>query len=213
MKLKLIIFDFYKTLGFQVSKIELKDFFVFYKKIGVEFKTEEDIKAFTLLFSELIGCSANWLELGKNLLEKVLEKPSPEKIKALADFYKENIVYQLYDDVKEIINLPYRKAVLTANAKFLIKKLGLEKFAKLFTPRETKFLKPDPKAFLAVLENLKVKPEETIMVGDEIERDLIPAQNLGMKTILIDRGNKIEDSPFKKISSLAELKNLLEPVV
>jgi len=209
MKPKLIIFDFYKTLGFQVPKKGLKDFFAFYKKIGVEFKTEEDIKTFTLLFSKLMGYAANWLELGKILLEKVLEKPNPEKIKALADFYKENIVYQLYDDVKEIVNLPYQKAVLTANAKFLIKDLGLEEFAKLFTPRETKFLKPDSKAFLFVLENLKVKPEEAIMVGDEIERDLIPAQKLGMEAILIDRENKIENSPFKKITSLVELSFLI----
>jgi len=47
------------------------------------------------------------------------------------------------------------------------------------------------------------------MVGDEIERDLIPAKNLGMEVILIDRKNKIENAPFKKISSLKELKNLL----
>jgi FMN phosphatase YigB (HAD superfamily) len=47
------------------------------------------------------------------------------------------------------------------------------------------------------------------MVGDEIERDLIPAKNLGLEAILIDRENKIENAPFKKISSLAELRNIL----
>jgi len=132
-----------------------------------------------------------------------------EKTQALADFYKENLVYKLYDDVKEIVNLPFQKAILTSGAGFLIKKLGLEKFAEVFTPKETKFLKPDKRAFLVVLEKLKVKPEEALMVRDEIERDLIPAKNLGMGAILIDRENKIENAPFKKISSLKELKNLL----
>jgi FMN phosphatase YigB (HAD superfamily) len=47
------------------------------------------------------------------------------------------------------------------------------------------------------------------MVGDEIERDLIPAKNLGMETILIDRENKIKNADFKKISSLKELKAIL----
>jgi len=70
-------------------------------------------------------------------------------------------------------------------------------------------LKPDPRAFLAVLEKLKVKPEEVLMIGDEVERDLIPAKNLGMEVILIDRENKIENTPIRKISSLAELKYIL----
>ena len=124
-------------------------------------------------------------------------------------FLKEDFVCEFYDDVKEIVNLPFQKAILTSGAGFSIKKLGLEKFAQVFTPKETKFLKPDKRAFLVVLEKLKVKPEEALMVRDEIERDLIPAKNLGMGAILIDRENKIENAPFKKISSLKELKNLL----
>ena len=98
---------------------------------------------------------------------------------------------------------------MSANARFLIKSLGLEKFAKIFTPKETKFLKPDPKAFLTVLETLRVKPERTLMVGNEIERDLIPAKRLGMKVILIDRENKIKNTQIKKINSLEELKIIL----
>jgi len=47
------------------------------------------------------------------------------------------------------------------------------------------------------------------MVGDELERDLIPAKKLGMETILIDRENKIENPPVKKINSLDELKQIL----
>jgi putative hydrolase of the HAD superfamily len=86
----------------------------------------------------------------------------------------------------------------------------LEKYFQIFTPKETKFSKPDERAFLAVLNFFKTKPEETLMVGDEIERDLIPAKKLGMETILIDRENKIKDAQFKKIGSLKELKNLIQ---
>jgi len=124
-------------------------------------------------------------------------------------FLKEDFVCEFYDDVKEIVNLPFQKAILTSGTGFSIKKLGLEKFAQVFTPKETKFLKPDKRAFLAVLEKLKVKPEEALMVGDEIERDLIPAKNLGMEVILIDRKNKIENAQFEKINSLGELKQVL----
>jgi putative hydrolase of the HAD superfamily len=209
MKAKLIIFDLFGTLVFSVEKIKREDFFAFYQKLGIKFKTEKDVKLFTSLFVRLMTQSAGWQDFSQKLLEKVIQKTDQETVNKLANFFKENIVYQLYDDAKEIIGLPHQKAILTSAAPFLFSNLGLEKYFKIFTPRETKFLKPDPKAFLAVLEKLKVKLEETLMVGDEVERDLIPAKKLGMETMLIDRENKIENPPVKKINSLAELKQIL----
>jgi len=209
MKPKLIIFDLFGTLVFSVEKLRREDFFAFYRKLGIEFKTENDIKLFTSLFTRLMTQSAGWYDFSQKLLGQVVKQTNQKIINKLANFFKENIVYQLYDDAKEIIRLSYQKAILTSAAPFLFSSLGLEKYFKIFTPRETKFLKPDPKAFLAVLKKLKVRPEETLMVGDELERDLIPAKKLGMETILIDREDKIENAPVKKISSLAELKNIL----
>ena len=209
MKLKLIIFDLFGTLVFSVEKLKREDFFAFYQKLGIELKTEKDIKLFTSLFAQLMTQSAGWQDFSQKLLEKVIQKTDQEIVNKLTNFFKENIDYQLYDDAKEIIELSYQKAILTSAAPFLFSNLGLEKYFEIFTPRETKFLKPDPRAFLAVLEKLKVKPEETLMVGDELERDLIPAKKLGMETILIDRENKIENPPVKKINSLDELKQIL----
>ena len=178
MKLRLIIFDLFGTLIFSIEKIKKEDFFAFYRKIGIKLETEEDIKSFINLFTQLMTEAKNWQDLSKKLLEKVIEKPVQETINKLADFFEENIVYQLYDDVKEIIALPCRKAILTTAAPFLFSNFGLEKYFEIFTPKETKFLKPDPRAFLAVLNKLKVRPEEILMIGDEIERDLIPAKTL-----------------------------------
>jgi len=209
MKLKLILFDLFGTLIQPVTKLKPEDFFAFYRKIGIQLKTEENIKSFTSLFSQLMGESISWQGLSQKLLEKTIQKADNNTIKKLANFYQENLVYQLYDDVKEVINLPYQKVILTGSAPFLFSNLDLEKYFKVFTPRETKFKKPDPQAFLYPLGKLGVKPEETMMIGDEVERDLIPAKNLGMEAILIDRENKIENPPVKKISSLTELKKYL----
>jgi len=208
MSLKLILFDFYKTLGFDICKVDPKEFFTFYQKLGIDLSDKEKFQKFNILFGKVIGYTKNWLECCQELL-KGLGMPDFEKAKTLADFYQKNLSYQLYDDVKEIFDLPFQKAVLTAQARFLIEHLGLDKIAKIFTPKETKFLKPDPRAFLVPLKEFGIKPEETVMVGDEVERDLIPAKNLGMEVILIDRENKIENPSVKKISSLKELKNLL----
>lgn len=209
--LKLILFDFYKTLGFDSYKAPREEFFSFYQELGIDLSTPEKLKAFNKIFGKLVGFSKSWLEFSQKLLKELKIPDLKKKAKILADFYQKNLTYELYDDVKEVIGLPYKKGILTAQARFLIEHLQLEKWAILFTPLETKFLKPDPRAFLVPLKKFKVKAQEALMVGDELERDIKPAQELGMKTILIDRDNsvRITDSSLPKISSLKELKSVL----
>ncbi|MDD2613580.1 MAG: HAD family hydrolase [Methanosarcina sp.] len=49
--------------------------------------------------------------------------------------------------------------------------------------------KPDPAHFLFALEALGTKPEETLVVGDSIKRDMAPARKLGMKTAYASYGD------------------------
>jgi len=207
--IKLLMFDFSGTLAYLSKPIDFNSFFNSLKKFGIEVITDEEIETFTSLFTNLLGRTKDWLDFSEKIYKEFVQKPEEDDILALANFLNENIVFTLYDDVKEIIDLPFQKAILSANASFIIEGLGLGKFFKIFSPRETRFLKPDPRAFLTTLKKLKVKPEETIIVGNELERDLIPAKNLGLEAILIDRENKIKNPPVKKITSLKELESLL----
>ena len=125
------------------------------------------------------------------------------------DFLKENVDCELFNDIKKAIKLPCQKAILTTGSAFLFSGLDLEKHFKIFTPKETKFIKPDQRAFLIVLESFNIKPEQAVMVGDEIERDILPAEKLGIKAILIDRENKIKNYSGIKINSLSELEQIL----
>jgi len=208
MKLKLILFDFSGTLAY-IRQPDPKEFFLTLDNFGIKIETPEEIESFASLFAGLLGFTKNWLDFSEKLFKKFVKEPGREVIKNLADFFSKTIIFELYDDVKEIFALPFQKAILSANARFIVESLGLQRFAEIFTPRETKTLKPDPKAFLVVLNKLKVKPEEVLMVGDEVERDLIPAQKLGMKTVLVDRENKVKDYSGIKINSLREIKNIL----
>lgn len=209
MKPKLIIFDLFGTLIFQTSKIKKEDFFVFYKSLGIKLEKKEDFENFSKIFAKATKSSSSWQELSQKVIKETLGEENKEKVDKLAQFLKENLIYQLFEDAKEIINLPFQKAILTDAPHFLFSNLGLEKYFQIFTPKETKFLKPDERAFLAVLDFFRVKPKEVLMVGDEIERDLISAKKLGMEAILIDRESKIKNPPIRKISSLGELKNIL----
>jgi ribonucleotide monophosphatase NagD (HAD superfamily) len=48
-----------------------------------------------------------------------------------------------------------------------------------------------------VLEHLGVKPEEALMVGDDIEFDILGAQKVGMKACLVKTG-KFRESDLEK---------------
>ena len=204
---KLIIFDFSGTLTY-FKKFDPKKFFLGLTDLGLEVKTEEQKKLFFDSFRRNLGYSRNWLDFSQKILNSFSVKAEKKKIKKIAEFFRRKLKIQAYPDAKGIIDLPFKKAILSANARFLIKAIFPRGF-KIFGPAETKFLKPDPRAYLFVFKKLKVKPEEIIMVGDEADRDLVVARELGMKTVLIDRENKIKNYSGIKINSLKELKNFL----
>jgi 2-haloalkanoic acid dehalogenase type II len=67
--------------------------------------------------------------------------------------------------------------------------------------------KPHPDVFKYALKKLKVKPEETLFVGDHIDNDYKGARAVGIDALLIQRENRSLDntSDFKRISSLEEI--------
>ncbi|MEA2640210.1 MAG: putative hydrolase of the superfamily [Chloroflexota bacterium] len=58
-----------------------------------------------------------------------------------------------------------------------------------------KLRKPDPRFFLKLCEQLNVRPSESIMVGDRIDNDVVPARSIGMRTILLRTGRHIDQQP------------------
>ncbi len=58
-------------------------------------------------------------------------------------------------------------------------------FDALFLGCEVGYLKPAPEIFKRALEYFKVKPEETIMIGDTFEDDIETSKALGMHTYYI----------------------------
>lgn len=52
---------------------------------------------------------------------------------------------------------------------------------------ELPFRKPDPEAFLHACRLLDSPPGHTLMVGNSLRDDILPARKLGMPTVWIDR--------------------------
>ena len=62
-------------------------------------------------------------------------------------------------------------------------------FDVVVTYEDTGRLKPHRLPFMAALKKLNVKPDECLMVGDMPQRDIIGAQELGIKTCFARYGN------------------------
>ncbi len=69
--------------------------------------------------------------------------------------------------------------------------------------------KPHREIFLYALEALGIKPSEALFVGDSLEKDYLGALNAGLKAVLLDRNNVVEETVIK-IRDLLELLNLIK---
>ncbi len=133
--------------------------------------------------------------------------------KTLRDIVKlqESNPYQLYSDATEAVikakKSGLRTAVVTTVAYFQFKK-AIKPIKKYFdfvmTGFEAGCDKTNPKMYRKVLEILKVKPEEAIMIGDNIQVDVLLPKKLGIHAILLDR----KDQNLKCKAARAVVNNL-----
>ncbi len=87
-------------------------------------------------------------------------------------------------------------------------------FEIVLTYEDTKVKKPSKKAFEKMLKKLKLKPEEVLMVGDSLDKDIAGANAVGMKTCYAKYGD-LEKSDKKikadySINNIGELLNFIE---
>jgi HAD superfamily hydrolase (TIGR01549 family) len=149
------------------------------------------------------------------------------KVQYKNELKQTNIKFKLMDGINDFLKIfskQYKIGILGQYGKDFRKYLEEINLYKYFTFVEIqddyKITKPDPRYFEAVLKKCKCKPEESIMVGDRIDKDIIPAKMVGMKTIRIKTGihknqepripeeipdltvNKIEEITMEKIKAM-----------
>lgn len=124
---------------------------------------------------------------------------------------------KLYSDVEEnLLKLSqnYRLFVLSNLAtpyKEAYFKLGLDKYIeKPFFSCELGKYKPDREIFDEVLNFSKISKENLLMIGDSYKSDYQGAVKFGIKSILIDRDNRLKEVKVNKMSNLFKLVEILE---
>lgn len=86
----------------------------------------------------------------------------------------------------------------------------VEYFSDIVAAGDVGYAKPDSKIFEIACQRNNVNMENAIYVGDNIKTDIIPAKEIGMKGILIerDRERNVEES-INRIFALTDIKNVL----
>lgn len=155
----------------------------------------------------------------KDTFDIIKYDASDELILKLADDY---ITYlssfnHLFDGTHEILGYlkeRYSLHIITngfnevQNKK--LKNSGILKYFKeIITSEEVGVKKPNPKVFEYALEKANARKEESVMIGDSWEADIMGAKNYGLDVIYCNfDGNKVDES-INSVSNLLEIQNYL----
>lgn len=190
--IKAIIFDLYNTLIYFDK--EVRTYKNLFSDLGIDSELE-------LKLAKKIVMTKNF-----NSLEEVVQELKPNTDISL-DIYKNQIQskinsVQLYPETISVLKTLKNNGLklgLISNSAFNYKspfyKLGLDKYFDIaIFSFEVGLQKPDPEIYKLLLDNLKIKPYEAIMVGDKFLEDVQAPQELGIKGILCSRDKNIKYS-------------------
>jgi HAD superfamily hydrolase (TIGR01662 family) len=88
----------------------------------------------------------------------------------------------------------------------------LEQIDVMFTSQDVGVKKPDPLVFRTALDHFGIRPEETVMIGDSWESDVLGARAAGITPIWLNRGRMECPDPrlAVEIADLADVKAIVE---
>ncbi|HBK70302.1 MAG TPA: noncanonical pyrimidine nucleotidase, YjjG family [Flavobacteriaceae bacterium] len=159
----------------------------------------------------------------KDSFDAMNHEISDALINHLATVYIDNLVNYntLFDGTLELLNylsLKYQMHIITNGFEEIqIKKMKasgiLHFFDQIITSESVGVKKPNPKIFNHALYLAEANVEHSIMIGDNLEADILGAQQVGLKTIFFNIHNTSETFPenFKPIivDKLIEIKQYL----
>ncbi|MDI6806835.1 MAG: TIGR02253 family HAD-type hydrolase [Candidatus Aenigmarchaeota archaeon] len=185
------------SAGLEVEKEKgLKILFQLYSKYGLEYQ-----KIFQVFLKKILGridygIMASGIVAYRRVKEVMLY-PYPNVVSTLNELKKKYRLAILSDAPK--IQAWIRLAAMQIQ----------DKFDLVITYDETRAKKPNLKPFLYILKKLKLNPEECLIVGDSLKRDVAPAKKLGFKTVFAKYGSEKEKAKIKPNYIINDIKDLL----
>lgn len=134
----------------------------------------------------------------------------------ITDTFRRLNLRKLFPDSIDCLNAltgdGYRLGVITArpDARDVTDPLGISHyFSYIIDACAANSAKSDAKIYRYALSRAKLRGSEAIHVGDEIKRDILPAQAAGMLPVLIDRNDKHPHTDHLRIAELDSLPKLV----
>lgn len=142
-----------------------------------------------------------------------------ETINKLTDAYLEYLpnYNKLFDGTHEILtylDAKYKLHIITNGLNSVqiekLKKSRIDKyFDKIITSESVGVKKPNSKIFEFALKFADANPNESVMIGDNWEADIMGAKNKGMYVIYCNFDNEQVDDSIPSIDSLEDIRNYL----
>lgn len=146
-----------------------------------------------------------WREIVEKVFREIaptLSEPDRDNFFEVAyEHFAEAGVWELFPeviDVLEQLQPRFQLAVVSnfdGRLRMIIEHLGISKFfPHIFVSSEVGADKPDPEIFRRALAFMKLRPDETLHVGDDPERDWKAAEWAGLRAFKLDRDkNSLRD--------------------
>ena len=227
MEFKHIFFDLDHTLWdfeknsnltfkelFSTHKIhlELEDFLTVYTPINFDYwkrYREEKVSKEELRYGRLKDA---FDALNFKVSDKLIHQLSHDYIAILPN---NNYLFDGVFELLDYLESKYTLHIIT-NGFEEVQQLKLEKsgiikyFDKIITSESVGVKKPNPRVFKYALERVGTRPEYCVMVGDNLEADIIGALNCGITSIHFNlHDEKFEQKKYISVSSLLEIKQYL----
>ena len=205
MSKKVVLFDLDGTLLPMDQKIFVKSYFgKLTKKLApLGYEPEKLIEALWAGIKTVVKNTSDKFndEVFWDVFAKIFGEKVREDEKHFEEFYKNEFQAvkescgfnpKAWESIKQLKEMGYR-VVLATNPIFpkiatesRIRWAGIEPeiFELITTYENCKRSKPNPQYYLEILEKLNVKPEECIMVGNDVTEDMV-AKTIGMDVFLL----------------------------
>jgi len=212
------LWDFDKNSGLTFEKIfklncldiRLDEFLEVYEPINFKYwklYREERVSKSALRYGRLKDA---FDAINVSVEDEMIDHLSVAYIDHLTTF---NHLFEGTTDILEYLKGKYNLHIIT-NGFDKVQKVKLAKsgisnyFATVTTSESVNVKKPNPKIFEYALQSAKANADESIMIGDCLEADVIGAFNMGIKPIYFnEKGDK--ETNFISVKSLTDIKQYL----
>jgi len=213
------LWDFDKNSALTFNKIfkmhnvaiDLNDFLSFYEPINLDYwklYREEKIDKASLRYNRL---NDTFNKISFHADSTLINKLSEDYITYLSSFN------HLFDDAHDVLNYlksKYQLHIITNGFQEVqenkLRNSNIHHFFNSVTDSEQVGVKkPNPKIFNFALNIADANPETSVMIGDNMEADVLGALDFGMEAIYFNLRETNEAQSIKQVNNLNELKLFL----